>query len=80
MNKVTNMGNARMMSAQEAASYCGMGSRHFKYWAEKIGAHRHYNRRIVYDRKVIDAALDALKPGETVEYVDPYDKRRNKDV
>ena len=76
MYKVQTDANARMMDAQQAASYAGMGIRHFRAWADEIGAVRHYNRRTVYDRKAIDAALDALKPGETLSYVDPYDKRR----
>lgn len=78
MYKSTTDVNARMMDTQQAASYCGMGQKHFKAWAEQIGAGRRYNRRMVFDRKVIDAALDALKPGETLSYTDPYDKRRCK--
>lgn len=76
MYKAQTNANARMMDAQQAASYAGMGIRHFRAWANEIGAARHYNRRTVYDRKAIDAALDALKPGETLSYIDPYDKRR----
>ena len=26
------------------------------------------------------AALDALKPGETLSYIDPYDKRRKNET
>lgn len=70
--------NARMMDIVQAASYCGMGQKHFRTWADEIGAVRRYNRRLVYDRRVIDAALDALTPGETLSYIDPYDKRRCK--
>ena len=68
--------NARMLGIDQAAAYAGMGTRHFRSWANEIGAVRRYNRRLVYDRKVIDAALDALTPGETLTYIDPYDKRR----
>ena len=38
MYKVQTDANARMMDAQQAASYAGMGIRHFRAWADEIGA------------------------------------------
>lgn len=76
MRKRTSISdNARMMDDSQGAAYTGMGIRFFRDWSEKIGAVRYYNRRRVNDRAVIDAALDAMQPGERLESIDPHDKR-----
>lgn len=54
--------NARLMTAEQAQGYTGMGKTVFRQWADKIGATRKMSAHLVrYDRKVIDAALDAMR-------------------
>lgn len=50
----------RMFSIKEAAIYCGLGLNRTREWMDVIGATRHFGARVLFDRHVIDAALDAL--------------------
>lgn len=50
----------RMLSIKEAAAYCGLGLNRTREWMDEIGATRHFGSRVLFDVRVIDAALDAL--------------------
>ena len=61
MNKRTiNETEVRMMDVDQGATYTGRGKTTFKAWANQIGATRRFGRSVRYDRRVIDAALDAM--------------------
>lgn len=48
----------RLMNAEEAQSYCGLGRAKFRQFADKIGATKRFGARVVFDKAVIDRALD----------------------
>lgn len=48
----------RMLSISEAAAYCGLGINSARAFFVSIGALRKCGRRSLYDRQIIDAALD----------------------
>lgn len=50
----------RMFSRSEGAAYCGIGTTRFTEWARSIGAEKRFGSRVLFDKFVIDAALDAL--------------------
>lgn len=50
----------RMLSAVEAAAYCGLGRTQTRQLAENAGAVARYGRRVLFDRIKLDAALDAM--------------------
>lgn len=49
----------RMFSLSEACEYTGMGKTRAKEYLSEIGALQRRGRKLLYDRKIIDAALDA---------------------
>lgn len=52
----------RMLNRQQAATYCGMGLSSCRAWCDSIGATRRFSERIVlFDKKIIDAALDCME-------------------
>lgn len=52
----------RLLTAQEAADYVGLGIQTFKKWADEIGATKHIGERAVrYDVEVIDETIKNLK-------------------
>lgn len=56
-----DVSNTRMLTMLQGATYCGMGRATFRKWAEKIGAIRRFGPTMLRaDKKVIDAALDAM--------------------
>lgn len=54
-----NIETVRMIDVRQGAEYCGMGRDTFRKWAEQIGAVRRFGQLVRFDKKVIDAALDA---------------------
>lgn len=62
MRKRTVTGNydgIRMFSIDEGVTYTGLGRSTFRKWTQEIGAVRKIGSRVLYDRAVIDSALDA---------------------
>lgn len=57
--RITNFSEQRMITAQEGATYCGMGKTTFRKWAEQIGARKVIGNLVRYDRLIIDAAIDS---------------------
>lgn len=49
----------RLLSVEEACGYIGLGKSAAKLYLDKIGAKRKIGRRVLYDKTVIDAALNA---------------------
>lgn len=62
MNKRTNIENSekRLFSLEEAAQYIGQGLNRTRTYMEEIGAVRKMGKRVLFDRCVIDEALDSL--------------------
>lgn len=70
MNKTSHvfegLSEKRMFNIDEAALYAGMGKTRAREWLRDIGALRKFGAAARYDKRVIDAALDALEsPGKT---------------
>lgn len=53
----------RLLSNKELIQYTGLGKTKAREWAEAIGAVRRIGTRVLYDKRVIDAALDAKMEG-----------------
>ncbi len=49
----------RLLSVEEACGYIGLGKSAAKVYLDRIGAKRKIGRRVLYDKTVIDAALNA---------------------
>lgn len=54
----------RMLTAQEAAGYCGMGLTTFRQWGAQIGARKVIGNLVRYDRQIIDAVIDSAEVNE----------------
>ena len=50
----------RMLHADQAQRYTGMGRTAFRKWADSIGATRKFGSSVRFDKNVIDKALDNL--------------------
>ena len=50
----------RMFDVTELAEYIGMGVTRASQFGKKCGAAKRVGRRVLYDRKIVDAALDSL--------------------
>lgn len=59
----TDGAEVRLMTRQDAQEYCGLGRMVFTDWARSIGAERRFGRRVLFDRLVIDEALNAMRVG-----------------
>lgn len=51
----------RLFSETDGMQYVGLQRTKFRLWAAEIGAVRHIGRRVLYDRVVIDHAIDAMQ-------------------
>lgn len=54
----------RLLSKAQLCQYTGLGTTKAYCWAKEIGAIRRLGRRTLYDRNVIDSAIDAMTPKE----------------
>lgn len=50
----------RLLSVNELSVYIGLGRNTARKFAEEIGAVKHYGKRVLFDRVVIDKALDQM--------------------
>lgn len=50
----------RLLSESEARAYIGLGRNRCREYCIQIGAVRRIGRRVLYDRAVIDRALDEM--------------------
>ena len=55
--------DVRLLTAEQAQRYAGMGRMSLRKWADQIGATRKFGRRVMFDKVVIDKALDAMEAG-----------------
>ncbi len=60
------MKDKRLMDTHEAAEYISMGTVCARQWLEQIGAVRYFGRRVLFDRAVIDKALNMTASGENI--------------
>lgn len=51
----------RLLNIAEAAAYCGIGESKARIWFADIGAKRKFGTRSLYDRQVIDKALNNMQ-------------------
>lgn len=56
-----NLAEIRMLSLRQSADYMGVGINTARKLGKEIGAIRHYGRRVVLDKNVIDKYLDNLE-------------------
>ncbi len=56
----TSFDGKRLLSESEAREYIGLGRIRCREYCEKIGAVRRIGKRVLYDRTVIDRALDEM--------------------
>ena len=63
MNTNTNTAGIepRLLSMKDLTRYTGLGKTQARTWAESLGAVRKIGTRALFDKQVIDAALDAQK-------------------
>lgn len=59
-----NLTNKRLLNREEMLLYTGMGKTAARAWCDKIGAVRHIGARTLFDKKVIDAAIDKMSERE----------------
>ena len=48
----------RLLSTREAATYLGVGLKKARDYCEKVGAVRRFGKSILFDRVIIDQALN----------------------
>ena len=62
IQRATDFSEKRMLTESEGFMYCGQGRTAFRKWAAEIGARRKFGKAVRYDKRVLDAALDAMNP------------------
>lgn len=60
MDRQVSIEEKRMLSIKEVCGYIGQGETKARIYMDEIGATRKFGRRVLFDKTVIDAALDAL--------------------
>ncbi len=55
---IMDVSEKRMLTASEAEGYTGLGRNTLRHWAESIGAVRKIGTRVLFDKYVIDKAMD----------------------
>ena len=58
-NIAENLNDKRMLGIDEASQYVGLGRNSAKAWLVEIGAIRRFGRRVLFDKRIIDQALNA---------------------
>ena len=53
-----NIAEKRLLNIDELSAYTGLGKTSVRQWAEKAGAAKHFGRRVLFDKSIIDRALD----------------------
>lgn len=60
MSEQVRISEKRMLSIKEVCKYIGQGETKTRIYMDVIGATRKFGRRVLFDKTVIDAALDEL--------------------
>lgn len=55
-----NIMNKRLLNSEELCSYVGLGKNTARRYADQVGATKHLGKRVVFDRVVLDKAIDQL--------------------
>lgn len=63
LSNTANMDDKRLLNIREAAAYIGQGTTKTRAWLDSIGAKRKFGSRALYDRRIIDEALDNYMEG-----------------
>lgn len=50
----------RLLNIKEVCSYIGVGQTQARRYMEEIGATRRFGRRVLFDKKVIDDAINNM--------------------
>ena len=56
-----NVKQVRMMNLDELCCYTGLGRNTAMKFGKEAKANKRYGKRVLYDRKIIDEALDNLE-------------------
>lgn len=59
-NVIGELKDKRLFNIKEVCIYTGKGQVTARKYMDEIGATRKFGRRVLFDKTVIDAALDAL--------------------
>lgn len=59
-NNTDILNGKRLLDFNEFCLYTGLGRTKGGAWAKEIGAIRHIGRRVLFDRAVIDKAIDDM--------------------
>ena len=54
------IGEKRLLNIKEVCTYTGMGQTKARQYMDEIGATRHFGKKVVFDKAIIDGALDIL--------------------
>ena len=57
-NKSEIISGKRLLDINDVCSYIGLGQNRAREYMDKIGATRKFGRRVLFDKTVIDAALN----------------------
>ena len=60
METIKDFSGKRLLSIGELMKYTGLGRSTCLVWGKKIGALRHIGSRALYDKAVVDKAIDEL--------------------
>lgn len=60
INEKENFSSKRLLDAIEVCTYTGLGRCAARAFMDEIGATRKFGRRVLFDKTVIDAALDKM--------------------
>ena len=53
-----NISEKRMLNIKEVCIYTGIGQSMARQYMEEIGATKHFGRRVLFDKNIIDTALN----------------------
>lgn len=53
-----NISEKRMLNIKEVCIYTGIGQGMARQYMEEIGATKHFGRRVLFDKNIIDTALN----------------------
>lgn len=57
-NVTGKIGEKRMLNIKEVCTYTGIGQTRARQYMDEIGATKRFGRRVLFDKTVIDAALN----------------------
>ena len=60
-NVTGDMAEKRLLNLKEVCSYIGVGQTQARRYMDEIGATRKFGTRALFDKKVIDEALDGMR-------------------